>query len=117
MARRAITKALRVRVWQASNGACHLCGLTIKTGEPWHVEHKKPLWLGGEDVEANMASAHLDCHAGKTAQEAPIRAKTNRIAAKHIGAVGPKQKIASRGFQKREKREKLPLPPRRGLFQ
>lgn len=117
MKRKTITKAMKVRIFRETGGKCHVCGLPIRIGDRWEADHKKPLWLGGEDIEENLAPIHIDCHAGKTAQEAPIRAKTNRVAAKHIGATAPKQKIASRGFPKREKREKLPLPPRRGLFQ
>lgn len=118
MARRAITKALRVRVWQASQGVCHLCGLPVKVGEAWEVEHKKPIWLGGADAEENMGVAHIDCHKGKTKEEAPVRAKTVRIAAKHIGATAPKQKIANRGFPKREKKGRIELPalPRKEMF-
>ncbi len=110
--RRSITTAMRLRIWAAHEGTCHLCGLRIKVGEQWDVEHVKPLWLGGHDTEANMAPAHKDCHAPKTAQEATDRAKTNRQAAKHIGAITPKRRLLSRGFQKREKTPKPSLPPR-----
>lgn len=111
--RRSISTAKRLRIWSAHEGVCHLCGLPIRLGEKWHVEHVKPLWLGGEDAEVNMAPAHIDCHAPKTREEAGVRAKNNRVAAKHIGAAAPKQKIQSRGFPTKPRPEKLPLPPRR----
>jgi 5-methylcytosine-specific restriction endonuclease McrA len=117
--RRSITTAMRLRIWAAHSGTCHLCQLPIHAsrGEGWHVEHVKPLWLGGEDKESNMAPAHVDCHAPKTKEEATVRAKSNRQKARDIGAVTPKAKIASRGFAKRERPEKIGLPPRRFLYE
>lgn len=112
--RRSITTAMRLRVWAAHKGVCHLCNLPIRAeaGETWHVEHIKPIWLGGADTEANMAPAHVDCHAPKTKQEAAQRAKTNRQTARHIGAETPKQKIPNRGFAKKDRTPKSSLPPR-----
>ena len=116
--RRSITTAMRLRVWAAHSGVCHLCKLPIhaERGEKWHVEHKKPLWLGGSDDESNMAPAHLDCHAPKTAKEAKDRAKITRQSAAHLGATTPKRKIASRGFARKERTPKPSLPPR-ALFE
>jgi 5-methylcytosine-specific restriction enzyme A len=116
--RRSITTAMRVRIFNAAGGVCHLCKLPIhaERGEKWHVEHIKPLWLGGEDAEANMAPAHVDCHAPKTREEAHARAKSTRQAARNIGAEGaPKKTLVSRGFEKTSKApriQKQPLPPR-----
>lgn len=114
--RRNITTAMRLRVWTAHAGVCHLCKLPIhaERGEKWHVEHVKPLWLGGEDAEVNMAPAHIDCHAPKTREEAGVRAKSNRQAAKHIGALPqPRVKLQSRGFAKKQRTPKQPIPPRK----
>ena len=119
MARRSITKTMRVRIFDAGEGKCHLCGLPIAAGEPWEVEHVKPLSMGGKDDETNMRPAHVDCHAGKTKTEAGPRAKADRVRAAHIGARRPKQTIPSapgslRGpVKKHEGREPL---PRRSLF-
>lgn len=116
MKRRTITTAMRLRIWTAHAGLCHLCKLPIHAdrGELWDVEHIKPLWLGGDDTEANMAPAHRDCHAPKTRDEATVRAKTNRQAARHIGAMPPpKVKLQSRGFPKKQREQKQSLPPRR----
>ena len=112
--RRSITTAMRLRIWTASAGVCHLCKLPIhaERGEQWDVEHIKPLWLGGTDTEANMAPAHKDCHAPKTKEEATVRAKTNRQAARHLGALPQKQQIASRGFIRKVRTPKPSLPPR-----
>lgn len=115
--RRTITKAMRVRIFDRAGGVCHLCKLPINAtrGEKWHVEHVKPLWEGGSDDEANMAPAHVDCHATKSAEEAAPRAKGTRQRARHIGAVTPQCRIANRGFQKTEKTARIvkaSLPPR-----
>lgn len=123
--RRSITTAMRLRIWTAHNGVCHLCQLPIhaERGEKWHVEHIKPIWLGGADDEPNMAPAHIDCHSPKTKEEAAARAKTNRIAARNVGALpSPKVKLKSRGFQKVEKKRAidksaLPALPRRGMYE
>ena len=112
--RRSITTAMRLRIWTKHNGVCHLCKLPIhaERGEQWDVEHVKPLWLGGADDESNMAPAHKDCHAPKTRDEATARAKTNRQAARHLGALPKKVKIQSRGFNRKVRTPKPSLPPR-----
>lgn len=86
MTRQRITKAKRVRVFDAAKGICHLCGHKIdEAKESWDVEHVKPLWLNGADSESNMKPAHKDCHAVKSASESAPRAKGTRIRARHIG--------------------------------
>ena len=63
-----------------------MCGEKIDAPkQKWDVDHWHPLWLGGEDTEANMKPLHVACHVGKTSGEAPIRAKSNRVRAKHLG--------------------------------
>ena len=87
MTRRAITNNQRARIFLDAEGICHICGLPIHAarGDRWDVEHRKPLWLGGEDTMENMAPAHIHCHRGKTAEEAPERAKSNRVRNKNLG--------------------------------
>ena len=111
--RRSITKAMRVRIFDAARGNCYLCNLPINApaGEKWEVEHIKPLWLGGADDETNMAPAHVDCHATKSKGEAPVRAKTDRQRAKHIGATQPARTLKSAPFPKTERKPKRPSKP------
>ena len=124
MARRSVTKAMRVRIFDRAHGVCHLCGLKIAIGEAWEADHVKPLWCGGEDDERNMAPAHVDCHATKSRGDAAPKAKADRQRANHLGVTNPPAKrIESRGFTKvvrpskiaAERIEKVHLP-RRGLF-
>lgn len=83
--RRAITPALRARVFVANGGRCHICGQKIEAGARWDVEHVVALADGGGDDETNMAPAHtLECHKPKSAKEARVRAHVVRIAAAHI---------------------------------
>lgn len=119
MTARRMSKARRLRVWDAYKGVCHLCGMAIKTGDAWHVEHIVALACGGTDEDANMAPAHIDCHAPKTKDDVRVAAKIKRVAARHIGAKpAPKATIANRGFPKRGRVriEKPPLPPRRAMW-
>lgn len=92
----------RLRIFLAHDGRCHCCGGKISVGEPWDLDHRIALALGGEDEEHNLAPAHKKgCHESKTAKEdvpAVARAKRRQIA--HVGASAPKQKIQSRGFAK-----------------
>jgi len=86
MKRRKITAAMRVRIFDAAEGACCICGLAIDPRKQrWIVEHVKPLWLGGSDDADNMAPAHQQCAVDKTAAEAAQRAKTVRVRARHLG--------------------------------
>ena len=122
MARRSISKAMRVRIFDRHVGICHLCKLPINAtiGEAWHVEHVKPLWEGGKDDETNMSPAHIDCHSAKSREEAKPRAKTIRQRAAHIGVrIMPARPIQSapmpiseRTAAKRERGPKQTLAPR-----
>lgn len=89
MKRKTLTKATRVRIFDAARGLCGLCGLPIKVGEPWQADHKKQLWAGGEDDEANLQPAHVACHAVKSSADAPLKAKTDRVRANHLGVKTP----------------------------
>lgn len=125
MTRRAMSKARKVRIWDAADGVCHLCNQHIKAGEPWEAEHVIALTCGGTDDDANIRPAHVDCHRGKTKADKKAGAKLTRIKAKHIGVkTPPAVQIRSRGFTKavRDPRagkariQRVQLPPRQ-MFQ
>lgn len=46
------------------------------------VDHVLPLWVGGRDAIKNARVLCEDCHREKTRQEAALRAKVKRKAAK-----------------------------------
>lgn len=93
---------VRLRVFEAHGGRCHITGRKIGVGESWELEHVKPLHLGGENRESNLAPALKDAHREKSAREVTAKAKADRIRAKHLGIYPPsKHKIRSRGFDRR----------------
>lgn len=97
-----VPASVRARVFLTHKGKCHISGRTIRPGEAWELEHIKPLSMGGEHRELNMAPALVAPHREKTAAEAGVRAKADRVRLKHIGAwPKPKRRIQSRGFEKR----------------
>ncbi len=118
MARRNFTKAIMVqRIKAATRDGrvyCDLCGLPC---DKWQIDHIRADGLLGEPTFENSRLLCLPCHAEKTKDDVARIAKAKRVEAKHLGAVVPKQKIKSRGFVKKEKKEKMPLPPRRGMFE
>ena len=102
MKRKTLSKLARIRIFDREGGRCHLCGGLI-WGKPWELDHKVPLWAGGEDTEDNMLPAHVACHKDKSTADAPVKAKTDRIRAKHIGVkksgkwLWPKRPFPKRG--------------------
>ena len=87
MTRRSISRTERVRIFEAAQGVCHICGQPIDgVRERWDVEHVIPLALGGDDKGDNLQPAHASCHAAKTPDDVAKIAKAKRVAAKHQGA-------------------------------
>jgi len=93
---------------------CEGCNLPCRS---WDIDHIRPDGLLGEPTLDNARLLCKVCHGEKTKDDVARIAKAKRQEAKHIGAVTSKQKIKSRGFAKKEKKEKIPLPPRRGMFE
>lgn len=92
---------IRDRVFLRHEGRCHISGRKIAVGEPWQIEHIKPLSMGGEHRERNMAPALTIPHREKTSQEATDRAKADRMGMKHRGTwAKSKTPLRSRGFIK-----------------
>lgn len=110
---------IRQRVFDRENGVCHLSGRKIAAGEPWELEHKIALILGGEHRETNLFPALVDPHKIKTAAEMKVKSKIAAVRKKHLGITSPKQKIKSPGFataERAEKQSSKTLPPRRPLY-
>lgn len=99
--RRSFTTLQRAAFFEQHKGICYLCGLKIDgTREKWEIEHVIAREIMGRDADedSNLALAHASCHKAKTAQDKAAIAKSNRVAAKHIGAHRPKQKIPAKPF-------------------
>lgn len=84
--RRSMGIMRRLRIWEAHNGVCILCGLKIDgVREKWIIEHKRALVLGGEDTDANCGPAHESCRRVKDKADLASGAKAKRMKARHLG--------------------------------
>ncbi len=90
---------VRVRIFDAHNGICHIANRKIKRGEPWDLDHIKALCNGGENRESNMAPALRDKHRQKTAEDVAEKSRVYRKRAKHLGVLPKRAKIQSAGFR------------------
>lgn len=99
----AIPPRVKLRIWNRCGGRCSLTGRKIMPGEPFDYEHRTALCNGGQHREFNIVLAlRGKVHQAKTAEDVAIKAKTDRIAKKHLGIwPPPPRKIQSRGFPKR----------------
>jgi 5-methylcytosine-specific restriction endonuclease McrA len=77
---------VRLRIWEATGGRCHICDQKIHAGEKWEADHVTALINGGENRESNLAPAHVTCHSAKTRADVAEKSKVSRMKAKHIGA-------------------------------
>ena len=92
-------KAVRARVFERHGGRCHLTGQIIRAGDRWELDHIKPLALGGENRETNLAPALYAPHRKKAAGETTAVRKADRIRLKHTGGwPRSKRPLRSRGF-------------------
>lgn len=96
-----MTRTKAARIFLREGGRCYLCGKNVRPGEPYEIEHPTAVADGGSDNEADLRVAHVKCHAGKTAREATVRAKRDRILTQGwAGARKPKsrwkQKLATK---------------------
>lgn len=104
-----IPPRVRDRVFQRADKQCHICTLPIAPGEKWQCDHKIALIEGGAHAEANLAPAHVKCHAEKTAGEVKRKSKVAAIRQRHTGVKQPAGKLQGRGFSP-TKPAKAPRP-------
>lgn len=118
MTRRNFTKSIivaRIKAATRDNVVyCDGCGLPVKGR--FEIDHIRADGLLGEPTFENSRLLCVPCHKQKTAQDIRIISKAKRVEAKHLGATRPKGKIQSRGFAKKERKEKIPLPPPKNMF-
>ncbi len=81
---------VRLRIFDAHGGMCHISKRKIRAGELWDLDHVIALCNGGENRESNLAPALKDKHREKTADDVKQRAKDDRVRAKHNGTFTPK---------------------------
>lgn len=94
--RNRLTRKQIADLFLAQDGKCKICGqrLLVKGHLPVEFidEHLDPLSMGGTNDLSNRALVCKPCAKVKTSAEAPIRAKSNRIRDKHIGAMKTKSR-------------------------
>jgi hypothetical protein len=81
----AIPDRVKLRVYDAHGGICHIARRKIRPGEPWDAEHVKAIINGGENRESNLAPALRDKHPIKTAADLAEKAMVYRKRKKHLG--------------------------------
>ena len=87
---------VRARVFEKHGGICWISKRLIRPGEAWDLDHMLALCNGGRHAEFNLAPALKEPHRQKTAEDVALRAKTDRIRAKHLGL-----SFSARPFPKR----------------
>lgn len=101
--RRAMTEARKTRIWTRENGICKRCGLAVpRTGAGVEYDHYSQIAISQDDCDENVFPLHVDCHKAKTAEDAKVRAKVERLRLKHAGEYpASPTPLRSRGFEKR----------------
>jgi 5-methylcytosine-specific restriction enzyme A len=109
-ARVRISTTKRVKLLTDHGEACATCGISLHL-QPWHLDHRIPLSMGGADDASNWQPLCHACHLEKTKEEAPTRAKAIRLDAAHKGAKAPPvRKLQSRGFAKSQPKRTATAP-------
>jgi 5-methylcytosine-specific restriction enzyme A len=90
---------VRLRVFAARDGICHISGRKIQAGERWELEHIVALCNGGEHRESNLAPALVQPHKAKTAADRAEKKIIDRKRKKHLG-IRKAPTLRSRGFAK-----------------
>lgn len=96
----AIPPRVKLRVFEAHGGICHLTGRKIMPGDDWDCDHVQALCNGGENREANLAPAIRAAHREKTISDVKARAKADRVRKKHLGIHQPKHIMAGSKLSK-----------------
>ena len=111
--RKGMTKARAARIFLDANGICCNCGIQIRGGDSWFVEHVTSLAQGGADDDKNARPAHTRCKAEKDATDAASKAKRDRLVTAGWDN-GSKPKLQSAGFRPaaRQRRASSPLKPK-----
>lgn len=111
--RREFSRKVRRQAIERADGKCEnkACGAALKPGEA-EVDHILPCEMGGEPILSNAQVLCRTCHKAKTAKDVRSIRKSDRARDKASGAIKPKQKVQSRGFDRKERIPKPSLPPR-----
>lgn len=122
MARQEFSTRILVARFQHCGGRCEgiladgrRCNVVLVPGR-WQGDHDNPDGLTGQPTFENCRCLCLLCHAEKTKKDVANIARAKRREAAAVGAKRPKGTLRSAGFPRRERAEKLPLPPTRSIY-
>ena len=101
----------RARIFARDKGICGLSGVKIKAGEPYEIEHRIALALGGTNDDDNLYVALVDPHKVKTRNDKGVIAKCKRIEARMNGTRRERKPIPSRGFSTNGPKQKIASRP------
>lgn len=87
-----IPPRVKLRVFLAHGGVCHIAKRKIREGEPWDCDHVTALCNGGENRESNLAPALRDKHREKTAADVAQKAKDRQAMSNRLG-LKPKSRL------------------------
>jgi 5-methylcytosine-specific restriction endonuclease McrA len=100
--RREFSKPVKRDALRRAAGKCEGKNCGALFGVKFHFDHIIADGLGGDPTLENCAVLCHVCHNDKTRKhDVPLIAKVKRISDKHLGIKNSRQKIQSRGFQKR----------------
>lgn len=81
-----IPPRVRIRTFIKVGGYCQCgCGQQIRVGDKWDCDHIVALINGGEHRESNLQLMLSEHHKGKTKDDVAVKAKSNRVRARHLG--------------------------------
>lgn len=116
MARKEFSKTVRVDRFKHCKGMCEKCGVRLSPGK-FQYDHDIEDTFGGLPTFENCRVLCTACHTVKTSANAAIVAKTNAVRNYHIGAKpDTRRPIQSRVFEKKHRKEKLPIMPPKEMF-
>jgi 5-methylcytosine-specific restriction endonuclease McrA len=52
----------RKQIFDAAGGKCHYCQTTLTLDGKWHIEHKMPKALGGDNQPGNLVASCVSCN-------------------------------------------------------
>ncbi len=75
--RRYVSEADKNKILEKQKWKCAKCGKTLRPGR-YHIDHKKPLALGGSNSIRNLQALCPDCHHVKTKEDRKKIAKAKK---------------------------------------
>ena len=79
-------QSCKLRIMDKQKERCNTCGVSFDVKVKAQFDHVTPLWLAGENRETNLQALCPPCHGKKTATEATVRGKVNRLRSAKVEA-------------------------------